>query len=179
MKWVTPATPASGLTFITSTTFTNSTGANIDSIFSSSYENYLVVLDDLTSVAGGAYIGMQLRYSSTTQTTNVFGTWFGYNSANSLSSEGQDGAAAFVIARVDSGSPNSSAQFFISRVGNTSEIPSIRGEFANGEGTVTGVWGGTVRSAQTYTGLRFIPHPTIGSQSNISGRITVYGLAKA
>ena len=44
LKW---AAASSGLTFITSTTFSNVTGANIDSIFSSSYENYLVILDDL------------------------------------------------------------------------------------------------------------------------------------
>jgi len=33
-SWATAATPASGLTFITSTTFSDVTGANIDSIFS-------------------------------------------------------------------------------------------------------------------------------------------------
>lgn len=168
---------SSGLTFISSTTFTNSTGADIDNIFSSSYENYLVVLDDLTSVSGGAYIGMQLRYSTTTQTTSYYTVSFEYNAQNTITTNGKDNGNSYVIARVHSSSPKSSAQFFISHVGNTSEVPTIRGQFSNGEGTAAGVFGGRT-AAQTYTGIRLISD-SIGGGANISGRVTVYGLAKA
>ena len=176
LKW---ATPSGGLTFITSTTFTNSTGSNIDSIFSSSYENYLVVLDDLASVSGGAYVGMQFRYSSTTQTTEYYTVNFGYNTTNAIETNGKNAGATYVVARVqDSATARSSAQFFVSNVGNASEWATVRGQFSNGEGTHMGVFGGRV-TAQTYTGIRLLPDPTVGSGSNISGRVTVYGLAKA
>jgi hypothetical protein len=170
----------SGLTFITSTTFTDSTGANIDSIFSSSYENYLVILDNLNGVGGGAYVGMQFRYGSTTQTTAYYTVNFGYNVSDALETNGKNNGATYVVARVHtSATDQSSAQFFVSGVGNSSENPTVRGQFSNGEGTHVGVWGGRVYSAQTYTGIRLLPDPTVGGGSNISGRVTVYGLAKA
>ena len=171
---------ASGLTFITSTTFTNSTGANIDSIFSSSYENYLVVLDDLISVGGGSYVGMQLRYGSTTQTTGYYTVNFGYNVTDALETNGKSNGATYVVARTGTSSAyTSSAQFFISNVGNASENPTVRGQYANSEGTHMGVWGGRVDITQNVTGIRLLPDPTVGGGSNISGRVTVYGLAKA
>lgn len=171
---------SSGLTFITSTTFSNSTGSNIDSIFSSSYENYLVILDDLASVGGGAYIGMQFRYGSTTQTTSYYTVNFGYDANNGLETNGKNNGATYVISRVSTDAAAlGSAHFFVSRVGNASENPTVRGQMSNAEGTVEGTWGGRVYSAQTYTGIRLLPDPTVGSGSNISGRVTVYGLAKA
>jgi hypothetical protein len=168
---------ASGLTFITSTTFTDSTGANIDNIFSTSYENYLIIGDDITSVGGGAYLGMQFRYGSTTLTA-CNGVQFGYNVANSLETNGQNNTAAFVISR-NHNSGFSSFNLFISQVGNTSEKAMIRGNFSAQEGSQSGVIGGFTHTAETFTGLRFLPHPTVGSGSNVSGRITVYGLAKS
>ena len=170
---------ASGLTFITSTTFTNSTGSNIDIIFSSSYENYLVILDDLASVGGGAYIGMQFRYSTTTLTTNYYTVYFGYGASNSLETNGKNNGDTYVVSRVHTdATAKSSAQFFVSGVGNTSENPTVRGQFSNAEGTTMGCFGGRVYSAQTFTGIRLISD-SVGGGSNISGRVTVYGLAKA
>jgi peptidyl-tRNA hydrolase len=170
---------SSGLTFITSTTFTNSTGSDIDSIFSSSYENYLVVLDDLAAVGGGAYIGMQFRYSTTTLTTNYYTVYFGYGASNSLETNGKNNGNSYVVSRVHTdATAKSSAQFFVSGVGNTSENPTVRGQFSNAEGTTMGVFGGRVYSAQTFTGIRLISD-AVGGGSNISGRVTVYGLAKA
>lgn len=178
LAWI--AAPASGLTFISSTTFTNSTGANIDNIFSTSYENYLVILDNLNGVGGGAYVAMQFRYGSTTQTTAYYSVNFGYDTANGTETNGKHNGATYVVARVHtSATDQSSAQFFVSGVGNSSENPTVRGQFSNGEGTVMGCFGGRVYNAQTYTGIRLLPDPTVGGGSNISGRVTVYGLAKA
>ena len=178
-SWATAATPASGLTFITSTTFSNVQGANIDSIFSSSYENYLVILDDLAAVGGTSYIALQFRYSSTTQTTGYNTVYFGYNTSNTIETNGKSNGATYVVVRVgDTAGELGSAQFFVSNVGNASERPTVRGQFTSNPGSLTGVFGGSV-TAQTYTGIRVLTDPTVGNQLNITGRITVYGLAKA
>ena len=172
-------TSSSGLTFITSTTFSNVTGANIDSIFSSSYENYLVILDDLAAVGGTSYIALQFRYSSTTQTTGYYTSNFGYSSGNAIETNGKDNGATYVVLRVgETAGLLGSAQFFVSNVGNSSECPTVRGQFSSPQSAHTGVFGGRV-TAQTYTGIRVLTDPTVGNQLNISGRITVYGLAKA
>jgi hypothetical protein len=178
-SWATAATPASGLTFITSTTFSNSTGANIDSLFSSSYENYLVILDDLAAVGGTSYVALQFRYSSTTQTTGYYTSNFGYSSTGALESNSKDNGATYVVARVGTTAGLlSSAQFFVSNVGNASECPTVSGKFSSSQAANTGVFGGRV-TAQNYTGIRLLPDPTIGNANNISGKVTVYGLAKA
>ena len=179
-EWFTPAAAASGLTFITSTTFTNSTGANIDSIFSSSYENYLVILDDLNSVGGTSYVGMQLRFSGSTSTTGYYTANFGYGANNVIETNGKDNGATYVIARVGTGAgESSSAQFYISGVGNASELPTVRGQYSNASGYHVGVFGGYRYPVENFTGIRLLPDPTVGNQNNISGRVTVYGLAKA
>jgi hypothetical protein len=171
---------SSGLTFISSTTFTNSTGANIDNIFSSSYENYLVILDDLNSVGGGGYLAMQFRYGTTTLTTNYYTVMFGYNAAASLETNCINNGATYVVARLyTDAAAKGSAHFFVSNVGNASENPTVRGQHSSGEGTVMGDFGGRVYSAQTFTGIKLLPETTVGAGSNVSGRVTVYGLAKA
>jgi len=178
-SWATAATPASGLTFITSTTFTNTTGANIDSIFSSSYENYLIILDDLACVGGTSYIALQFRYSGTTQTTGYYTSNFAYNTSNATSLNGKNDGATYVVGNVgQTAGLLGSAEFYVSNVGNASECPTVRGVFTSPSLANTGVFGGRV-TAQTYTGIRVLTDPTVGNQLNISGRITVYGLAKA
>lgn len=42
--WATPSAPASGLTYITGASFTSVTAANVNNCFTSTYQNYLVVI---------------------------------------------------------------------------------------------------------------------------------------
>ena len=167
-----------GFNLIGSTTFSASSAADFDNIFTSSYDTYLVVGEDITASTSGSYVGLQFRYGTSTQNSTCYGVNFGYNITNTLTTNGQNNTAAFVICRVNSASDFASFHFFVNQVGNTSEKAKFRGQFTDVEGNVSGVCSGFVNTDRTYTGLRFLPHPTVGGGNPISGKITVYGLAK-
>ena len=54
------SSPASGLSFITGGTVTSSTSANFDNVFSATYDNYRLIISDITSASGGE-AGVYLR----------------------------------------------------------------------------------------------------------------------
>jgi hypothetical protein len=68
MKWAAPAVSASGLTLVSSDSLSAST-ININSVFSATYENYVLILN-VTNMSLGANIRFRLRASSTDTTTN-------------------------------------------------------------------------------------------------------------
>jgi len=83
LKWA--AASSGALTFITSSTFSGSSTVNIDNCFSSTYENY-VILVNLTngnSSAGNVDITVQLRSGGSNNTTSNYAYSFVYNSWNS------------------------------------------------------------------------------------------------
>lgn len=67
LKWAAPG-GASGLTLVSSTSLSAST-ININSVFSATYENYVLILN-VTNMSAGANIRFRLRASSTDTTTN-------------------------------------------------------------------------------------------------------------
>jgi hypothetical protein len=62
LKWATPAASSSGLTLITSQSFTNSTSVQINNCFSSTYRNYRVMLS-ITGISAQS-TNVYFRYSS-------------------------------------------------------------------------------------------------------------------
>jgi hypothetical protein len=69
-SWATPAASASGLTLISSTSFTTSSGHSVNSCFSATYANYRIILK-LSAVSGtNTEMLVRLRASGTDATTN-------------------------------------------------------------------------------------------------------------
>jgi hypothetical protein len=70
LKWAAPAASASGLTLISSTSFTTSSGHSVNSCFSATYANYRIILK-LSAVSGtNTEMLVRLRASGTDATTN-------------------------------------------------------------------------------------------------------------
>lgn len=61
-SWATPATPASGLTLITSTDFSAVTTASVNSCFSATYSRYRVIVN-FNSTGGGTDVVVKMRVS--------------------------------------------------------------------------------------------------------------------
>lgn len=167
LKWGTP-TSSSGVTKIAASTFSAVSSLNIDSLFSSSYKTYMMVISCTASAS--ATLNMQMRYGSTTVTSNdYYGGGWSIDRGNSSASWGQSGTTSRNIIP-DLGGKSLITVFF-SRVGNASEEASWE---------VTGTWGGQQQSghmsglcnvAQTYTGIALST-----SSGNITGNYQVYGL---
>jgi hypothetical protein len=67
LKWATPATATSGLTLIATASPSATATVNIDSCFSSTYQNYIIYVN--ISGTAGADFNLRLRASGTTATT--------------------------------------------------------------------------------------------------------------
>lgn len=87
LKWATA--PSSGLVYITSSTFSGATTVSVDNCFTSTYENYLVLLRiDTVSANSRRYI--RLRASSTDTTVNYglnTSVGAGYNQSTALNGD--------------------------------------------------------------------------------------------
>jgi hypothetical protein len=69
-SWATPAASASGLTLITSSTMSAVNTKTIDSCFTTTYDNYLILAS--FSVSSGANVKLNMRASGSTNTTAVY-----------------------------------------------------------------------------------------------------------
>lgn len=173
VKWAPPAASPSGLTYITSGSFSATTSVTIDGCFNSTYTNYLVIVENLTGSAGDDF-QMQLRYSGTTQSAGYYGGSQGYSFNAATAQIATNNASSFYFSDVIGSSNSSSMHMFISGVGTSSEKASWRHQMYAWESGTGFSGGGGCNIAQTYTGLI-----VKGSGNNISGRYKVYGLANS
>jgi len=175
VKWATPATSSSGMVFLNRTTFTNAATVDID-YFSSSYYNYQVVFEEITAATSTDDIYMRMRYGSTTETTGVY-----YGATQALSYTGTASTllsnAATEFKLFTDAVPSYGgvkATLWFNGVGNSAEIGFFRGVWGGYQSASNGFTGGNTSASRTWTGFRLL-----SASTNISGAVSVYGLAKA
>jgi hypothetical protein len=175
LKWATAATASSGFTFITRSTFSNVATADIDSIFTSTYETYQIVIESAFGTNNTDDLRIQLRYAGpTTQATDYYGR-VATLAATYSNAYTDAGTSMTVLNNIRTGADQASnGSFYINNVGNGSRNP-IGYFFGNsGEGLCTNAASFYNATAREYTGLRFST-----SAGNLTANISVYGLAKA
>ena len=142
------------------------------SIFTSTYDTYLVVMEDMINSAGGI-LYLQMRYGSNTETSaNYLGTsttWASSSQQNLNSSSTTQSS----VQTMHAGQKTSFAVYF-NQVGNASESPMWHGSGYSGGYNVPYFYGCVLYSARTYTGI-FLSSST----GNMTGTFSIYGLAKA
>jgi len=171
-SWATPVAAPSGATFISRTTFTAAATVTVDTLFSTTYENYLICLR-LQHDTTNSVISVQGRYGSTTHTgSNYRSTFFGTDfSANTLQSTRTNAATAWNFATSTITDDNIFNLTF-NRSQTSGQLNFTGNMIQRQAGTVLS-GGGFIQSNQDWTGLYFFP-----AAGNITGIITVYGLAK-
>lgn len=174
-SWATPAAAASGMTFINRTTFSAQASVTIDSIFTSTYDTYLVVFEKTIGSSGNADLGFQFRYGSTTQAASYYGSTIKFTSATPTYTGSANTSSFTMLQDISKTGQPGSASAYINNVGNASEQATIYGLGIEGDTPGgTNIFGCMQLSAQTYTG--FIMTPSTGT---MTGEITTYGLAKS
>ena len=172
LKWAAPA--AGALTKISSNAFSNVASVTIDNCFTSTYTDYLVIINNIYAGTSTDDILMQLRYSTSTQATDYYGSSYLFPYTGSNTTIQSNASTSFQISNnIGSATYKSTGQIFFSRVGNVSEIASWRGQLLDEGDTIATHFAGKNNTARTYTGLLFK-----SSSSNITGNITIYGLEK-
>jgi hypothetical protein len=174
--WAAPAAGGGGLVFINRTTFSNVASQAIDNVFTSTYESYFVIIEDMSAATLADDLQLQVRFGSSTRTANYYGSsiYGGYNVA--VSQNQTNNVSQFTIA-VDTSDATygGSGEILFSRVGNTAERPMFWGRYVDAYNINQYSFGGINGSAaDTITGFLLK-----SSSSNITGAVTTYGLAKS
>jgi len=177
-SWATPAGATSGLTFISRTVFSNVASQAFDSVFDSTYINYLVTLDNFGAGTAADDLLLQWRFAgpSTATTADYYGNSINtkYNTAT-VANSGTSGLTSALIATNSSAtSQGSFAYFYCSSVGQSSQYPQFIGSFQSVNTAELFNFGGYIDNARTYTGFLLK-----SASSNITGTVTIYGLAKS
>jgi hypothetical protein len=172
LKW--QAASSGALTKIASASFTTQSSVSITGCFSSTYKSYIAIWQAFSSAAA-ADLQIQFLYStSTAQTTEYYGSGFGYNNGNALLTYGFNNTSQGTIYN-DLGTAStyeSFGQINFDGVNGSSGNPRY---FGNGYGSGSQAninYSGLVNVSRTYTG--FLLKPDSGT---ITGRYQVYGLA--
>jgi hypothetical protein len=176
LKWATPATASSGFVFVNSTSFSNVASVSIDSVFTSTYDTYMI---DLMNVYGGTStddLHFQYRYGSTTATTAYYGSWVYWRPVtDGITGSRWRNAAQHTLNDYIGDSANMThGNIYISQAG-VSGKPAIWGASGNTSSEGFEAFGGTFDgSSQVFDGFLLK-----SSSSNITGTVRIYGLAKS
>jgi hypothetical protein len=174
LKWA--AGGSGALTLITRNSFSAVASVAIDSIFSSTYYSYMVVIENIYGATGTDDLHLQMRYGSTTQTANYQGACatMGISSVTLTSPQSGTTSEFTLGANVGTSTYPNAYTLYFNRVGQSSQNPRFHGTGINAD-TGQAYWlGGYTTLSQTYTGILLK-----SSSSNITGVVSVYGLAAA
>jgi hypothetical protein len=171
LAWATAA--SSDLVRITTSSFSASSAVNVDSCFSSTYDNYLVLMN-VTSSSSTNAMNFRFRTGGTTNTTSNYGSGWTYNAFGTSGATGNLGSAA----------GSNIAYIHDITGGSTYCAMTVHQPFAS---TITGATFSVAQSngyhdtgaltfnlTTSFDGLSFI-----SAAGTITGTISIYGYKKA
>jgi hypothetical protein len=178
VKW---ASVAGAFTKISTTSISAVASQDIDSVFSSTYNNYLVVVNYMHSVSGSTAedLYLRFRYSSTTKTSGYYAGGFFVRPDSITGDFGsvENGGQFILATNLGAEASPTTGFFYVTTQGGTSSRLFVNGqyfqEFGTGGGSAS-FFGGSTKEAQTWTGMRFLS----SGGGNLYGEVTVYGMSK-
>jgi hypothetical protein len=176
IKWATAATPAAGLNFISKTSWSAAASVTVDGVFTSTYQNYLIIINDWVGSTYSNVPQMQLRYGSSTSGSVIYGSSFGCTYAGSpIKFQSTTAAAAFDFYQYMGDDSGTFIHCNIERVGTGSAQKAlISGHGITDAGAEQYKFGAIWTDIQAYTG--FVLKTSTGTST---GNVSVYGYAKA
>ena len=175
--WTAVSGSAAGSTLVKRASFSSvaSTTTTFDSVFTTTYANYMVVIDTIYAATPADDLQIQMRYGGTTETgANYFGVAGGFTIYGATSISGSNASTQVTLATGSGASTNAaSGVLFFSKVGNGSQVPGFSGLLNNIHEGVQWTVGGQTQTSRTYDGFLLK-----SASTNITGTVSVYGLAK-
>ena len=174
LKWATPATGTSGMTLISRQTASNVASLTMDSVFTSTYKSYVIVMEKFWAATAADNIGFNLRFGTTDKTDAYYGSSGALRSdSDTLGRTGTSNGAFFSLTS-DSASSASNFTMYINQVGQGSgPYPAFHGTgFRQEQGNAAVFFGGLCYASEAYSGIKFK-----SASSNITIDVAIYGLA--
>jgi hypothetical protein len=163
------------MVFLNRTTFSAAGSVDFD-FFSTSYFNYMVIIESISAATATDDIWLRMRYGTTTEEGAIY-----YSATQRLDFNGTASTLLSNAANQSRLIPDSDATYggakatiYFNQVGNSSQKASWRGVWETGDSASSGFLGGNIANDNTYTGFRLR-----SASSTITGQVSVYGLAKA
>jgi len=164
----------SGFTLISRSTFSAQATADIDNVFSSTYETYQIVIESTFSSVDSD-LHMQLRYAGpNTETTGYYGKFANFAASYGNTAITNGAQAVLLTGTRTSADQASNGTFYINNVGNGSRNPMGYAIGWGASGLAPSMGSFYQATARAYTGFRLK-----NASGNISATVAVYGLAKA
>jgi hypothetical protein len=165
-----------GLTLLSRTSFSDVASQTFDSVFSSSYWTYFVDIEYIYAATSTNDLQMQLRYGTTTATSGYYGasTIIPYTGTQAITAINN---ANQITLMGDAGDATNFGSFnmWFNGVGNGVRKPIVQGSgFNNIEAGQVNLGAKQETISAEYTGFLLK-----SSSTNISGTVSIYGLAIA
>lgn len=173
IKWAAVAAPAAGLSFIASSSPSAAASLTMDSVFTSTYRNYLLV----GSFTGSADAGVQIRFRTggTDNTNNSYSYTVLFNNTSSVSGTG--GATGQTEGKfTNSGSSGTSvfsATIFNPQVADSTGYMTNQARFIGGSQARCDFYGG-FNTTTSFDGFKLLP-----DSGTFTGTIRLYGIANS
>jgi hypothetical protein len=168
---------ASGMTLVKRASFSAvaTTGTTFDSVFTSTYDNYIIVADKIYGTSANANLQFQWRVSAATQSgASWYGAYFGYSYSGTLTTNSVNAATSFPLSQVGNSTTETTGFNLTTNKVVSSDTPQIFGTLYEANRAVPLALGAKYNTAIAADG--FILSLSTG---NITGTVSVYGLAKA
>lgn len=177
VQWSTPSASSSGLVFIARSTVTASTTLTMDSVLSDTYTAYVIVFDNFRGAgAGGGDLIMQLRYGTTTNTTNYDTCSISINTSGTVASYAGATPKIITLGSVDTGAFSSASITLARRTSGLSQYPTWSGTGFDLNVSKTYLIGGGIG---IYNGANTGIILSNSGATNMTGTVSIYGLATA
>jgi len=174
LKWATPS--GAGLVHINTTSFSNVATQDVDSVFTTTYQSYLIVINSIYAATAANDLLIAFRYSSSTQTINYYGYQQYINYTGTITTTGQNAANNVLMSQEGGTSTFKAAgHLFVFGVGTSgTDYVRVTGQFQASNDHGGSHFASFNEFARSYTGFRLL-----SSSSNITGSVSTYGLANA
>jgi hypothetical protein len=163
---------SAGMTLLNTTAFTAQSAISIQSVFSSTYQNYRIIFQ-ISAVSTNNNVGFQLLSGSTALATGYYYVYAGYSDAGSASSTyGGNQTSTFMVDN-NATYPNSLFSFDLSDPFTSSKAIVWSGTTAfvnSSSNNIVRVGGGNTSSTSSYDGIKFITN-----SGTATGTVRIYG----
>ena len=168
----------SALVLINRTAISASSSQAFDNVFTSTYENYLILVQDCYGSVANSRLRFQYRYAGpTTQATAYYASFAYSNPASSAfgSMTVDNNATSIGLCIWNTSTSAGSAVITVQGMAvSTTSKPQLLGQVSDGYSAWVASGGGICDAARNYTG--FILTPSAG---NFTANVSVYGYTKS
>jgi hypothetical protein len=177
IKWAAPAGGASTLVLVKApTSFSNvaNTGTTFDNVFTSPYETYLIVIENIGGGTAADDLLFNLRYAGpTTQTDFAFSNL--RNDFNATTYSTSVSSSANLIIHPHIGTTTFPTRAFLTvQGGYTTGYPMIYGFAGSQDNSSMSITNGIAGNSRSYTGFLLK-----SASSNVTGTVAVYAYARS